>query len=711
MTKAILFVTPARIAALAILSLSSSLAAQDRLKTMPGYERYQRMAPLIRTAVGGTPLGFGGGVSWSPDGQSVEYSDGGKRYRFDIATKKIIDLGAAGDTRTGGRGGRGGGGQPARGRQFEFAIAPAGNHRAIYKDRNVWIGDSTGAGAVQITTDGSEKSRIKYGTASWVYGEELSQRTAMWWSPDGKKLAYYRFDESKVPDFYLATGLTNIQDSLDVEAYPKPGVHNPVVDLFVYDVDTKKSTRIDVRDGKPFDNVSIGHYVFRIEWAPDGRELTLLRTNRRQNMMDMAACNPSTGSCRVVIHEEWPTGWIDDDPAPSVTWLKDGNRFIWESDRTGFKNFYLYDFKAAKLITPLTQLPAEVIGISRIDEASNSMLYTARDGENYMKVQLHRVGLDGKNDKRLTDPAFTHSISLAPDGKHFMDVAETHDQAPVTRILDGNGAVVSELAKTDLTKFNELGLKKVEMYTYKTSDGKATLHGIIHFPSNFDPSRKYPVLVSVYGGPAVTNSTNERFQVPNATTEYGFIVLNVEARTNPGMGRKYLDDVYLKLGQVEQDDMADGVKALWNRPYIDKDHVGIFGTSYGGYTSVMEIMRHPEVFAAASSSSPPTDWRNYDTIYTERYMWIPQENQEGYDKGSPMSYIDNLRGRLMLYFGTADNNVHPSNMMQLIQALQRAGKSFDLQLGPDQGHSGINPQRMMEFFIEHLVVAPAGPKA
>jgi dipeptidyl-peptidase-4 len=158
--------------------------------------------------------------------------------------------------------------------------------------------------------------------------------------------------------------------------------------------------------------------------------------------------------------------------------------------------------------------------------------------------------------------------------------------------------------------------------------------------------RKYPVLVSVYGGPAVTNSTSERFQVPSANTEYGFIVLNVEARTNPGMGRRYLDDVYLKLGQVEQDDMADGVKALWSRPYIDKDHVGIYGTSYGGYTSVMELMRHPEVFAAASSSSPPTDWRNYDTIYTERYMWIPQENAEGYDKGSPMSYIDNLRGRL-----------------------------------------------------------------
>ena len=713
MTKATTFVAPSRIAVFATLLLVPTVvASQDRLKSMPGYERFQRMSPLIRSAVGGNPLSLGaGGVSWSADGQSVEYTDAGKRYRFDVGTKKSIELGIATDTRNGGRGGRGGGGQPARGRQFDVAIAPTGNHRAIYKDRNVWVGDSTGAGAVQITTDGSEKSRVKYGTASWVYGEELSQRTAMWWSPDGKKLAFYRFDESKVPDFYLATGLTRIQDSLDVEAYPKPGVSNPVVDLLVYDVDTKKTTRIDVRDGKPFDNVAIGHYVFRIDWAPSGKELTLLRTNRRQNMMDFAACNPSTGSCRVVIHEEWPTGWIDDDPAPSVTWLRDGNRFIWESDRTGFKNFYLYDFNAAKLITPLTQLPAEVIGIVRVDEASNTIHYTARDGENYMKVQLHRVGLDGKNDKRLTDPAFMHTISLSPDAKHFMDVAETHDRAPVTRIVDANGTVVSEIAKTDLTKFNELGLKKVEMYTYKTSDGKATLHGIIHFPSNFDPSRKYPVLVSVYGGPAVTNSTSERFQVPSANTEYGFIVLNVEARTNPGMGRRYLDDVYLKLGQVEQDDMADGVKALWSRPYIDKDHVGIYGTSYGGYTSVMELMRHPEVFAAASSSSPPTDWRNYDTIYTERYMWIPQENAEGYDKGSPMSYIDNLRGRLMLYFGTADNNVHPSNMMQLIQALQRAGKSFDLQLGPDQGHSGINPQRMMEFFIEHLVVAPAGPKA
>jgi dipeptidyl-peptidase-4 len=451
----------------------------------------------------------------------------------------------------------------------------------------------------------------------------------------------------------------------------------------------------------------VGYYVFRIAWSPDGKELTFLRANRRQNTLEMAACNPESGACRVVIHEENPTGWIDDDPAPSVTWLADGNRFIWESDRSGFKNYYLYDFKAAKLLNAVTQLPAEVSSIVRVDEKARVLYYMARDGGNYMKFQFHRVGLDGKNDVRLTDPAFTHAVSLSPDEKYFVDVAETHDQPPVTRLMDANGKMVQELATTDISRFNAIGLKKVEMYTYKTSDGRATLHGEISFPTNFDPSKKYPVLVSVYGGPAVGNSTSERFQVPNMTAEYGFIVLQVEARTNPGMGRRYLDDVYLKLGQVEQDDMADGVKALFDRPYIDRDRIGVYGTSYGGYTSVMEILRHPEVFAAASASSPPTDWRNYDTIYTERYMWIPQENKDGYDKGSAMTYVDNLRGRLMLYYGSADNNVHPSNMMQLIQALQRAGKSFEVQVGPDQGHSGLNSQRMMEFFIENLVMNPA----
>ena len=698
------------------LALASVANAQDRLRTMPGYERYQRMAPLIQSALGsgggGRGFGRGSSVSWSPDSRTVEFDSAGKRMRFDVGTKKLAEATAGTPPAPGGRGRGGFGGGPERGRQFAQAMAPVGNHLALYRDRNIWIGDSTGAEPVQITTDGSTQSRVKYGTASWVYGEELSQRTAMWWSPDGKKLAFYRFDESKVPDFYLTPGLTRLQDTLDVEAYPKSGVPNPVVDLLVYDVASKKTTRIDVRDGKPFDNTVVGHYVYNVGWSPDGRELTFLRTNRRQNVLEMAACDPESGACRVVLREEWPTGWIEDDPAPTIMWLKDNNRFVWESERSGFRNYYLYDFKAGRLLNPITQGQFEVAGILRVDEAANALYYMARDGENYLKLQLHRVGLDGKGDRRLTDPAFLHTVTLSPDAKYFVDVAETHDQAPVTRLLDASGKQVAELTRTDLSRFNEIGLKKVEMYTYTAADGKTPLHGMIHYPSNFDPSKKYPVLVSVYGGPAsASNTATERFQVPSALTEYGFIVLNLDSRATPGMGRRQLDALYLKLGQTEIDDMAEGVKALWSRQYIDKNHVGIFGTSYGGYTAVMELLRHPDVFAAASSASPPTDWRNYDTIYTERYMWIPQENKEGYDKGSAMSYVGDLRGRLMLYFGTADNNVHPSNAMQLIQSLQRAGKSFDVQIGPDQGHSALNGQRMMEFFIEHLVVNAGSSKA
>jgi dipeptidyl-peptidase-4 len=287
-----------------------------------------------------------------------------------------------------------------------------------------------------------------------------------------------------------------------------------------------------------------------------------------------------------------------------------------------------------------------------------------------------------------------------------IDVYQTHDTPPATRLLDATtGRTVSELAQSDTTKFTQLGLKKSEMFTYKAADGKTVLHGMIQFPSNFDPAKKYPALASVYGGPA-SAASRETYTASNPVAEYGFLMLTLDSRAVPGQGKRMLDQIYLKLGQVEMDDMAEGVKALWSRPYFDKTRVGIYGTSYGGYSAVMSLLRHPDVFAAASASSPVTAWNHYDTVYTERYMWIPQENKDGYDAGSAMTYAKNLKGRLMLYYGTADNNVHPSNMMQLITALQREGKSFDLQVGPDRGHSGINAERMMEFFIESLVMKP-----
>ena len=701
----------------------ASTGAQDRLKGMPGYPQYQKVSGEIVTAVRSGEIRS---IAWAEDGKSFEYTHDGKRHRFEVATRAVAVLGdAPGGPPTGGRGGRGGQGGVERGRQAPSADSPDGKLKAFYRDRNLWLSNVGGENETAITTDGSETSRIKYGTASWVYGEELGQRTAMWWSPDSLKIAYYRFDEKQVPDYHLQLDQTKIQSRNDIEAYPKAGAPNPIVELFVYDVATRKSTKIDVRDGKPFDNAVLGHYVYRVSWTADSTELLFHRTNRRQNVLELVAANPGTGATRLILREEWPTGWVENNPP--MHFLKDNRRFIWESERNGWSNLYLYDL-TGKLITPLTSHTTfEVGALVKVDEEAGAVFYTARSGDNHMKMQLHRVGLDGKGDMRLTDRAFNHTVGnciapapgaggrggvvgtpscgISPDNRYFVDVYQTHVSPPATRLVDASGKVLADIAKSDLTKFEQLGLKKAEMFTYKAADGKTTLHGLIQFPSAFDPSRKYPVLVPVYGGPGSAGSTaRETFVTPSALAEYGFLIVNVDSRAVSGMGKRQLDSIYLKLGQVEMDDMAEGVKALHSRSYVDKNRIGVYGTSYGGYASALMLLRHPEVFAAASASSPVTSWYHYDTIYTERYMWIPQENKDGYEAGNAMNHVKNLKGRLMLYYGTADNNVHPSNTMQLIAALQQAGKSFEVQVGPDRGHSGINQDRMMEFFIEHLIV-------
>lgn len=677
----------------------AALAAQDRVRTMPGYEQYERMSRQMTGAMKSGALT----VTWLADGKGFEFVRDGKRWRYDVATRRT-DSASTGIAPTGARGPGGG---PARGRQQSSAISPDSVHKAFYRDRNLYVSDATGSNETAITTDGSETRRIKYGTASWVYGEELGQTTAMWWNPAGTKLAYFRFDEMPVKDYVIGMDQTKVQASVDVEAYPKAGAPNPVVDLFVYDLTTKHTTRVDVRNGKPFDNDVVGHYVYAVRWSPDGSLLTFNRTNRRQNVMEFTACDPLAGSCRVVVREEWPASWTENHP--TMQYLADGQRFLWVSERTGFRNIYLYDLKGT-LLSTITRHAFEVANIVKLDEKSRQLWYMARDGDNHMKLQLHRVGMDGKNNTRLTDPSLNHAVSLSPDGKWVVDVAQTHDFAPVTRLLDGNGRMITELAKSDLSKFDEVGLKRAELYTYKAADGVTDLHGLLFKPSNFDPTRKYPVLVTVYAGPA-TNGARESFAAPNPLAEFGFLVLSLDSRSAGGRGKTFLDAIYQKLGTVEIDDQAAGVTALKDRPYVDLTRVGIFGTSYGGYSSALALLRQPDVFHAAAASSSVTDWRNYDTIYTERYMWIPQENAQGYDDGSAMKYADKLKGRLMLYYGTADNNVHPSNTMQLVQALQRAGKSFELQVGPDAGHTGLNAMRMMEFFIDNLVLKPANTKA
>jgi dipeptidyl-peptidase-4 len=700
------------------LGLLPDCPAQDRLKSMPGYERYQRLSKEIPESVKLGALS----VTWQDGGKALEFLRDGKRHRYDLATRTLqvltnspappaaTNAPASTNAPTARRSERRTGRdlparaeRPARGRQSTNAVAPGSEWRAFYRDGNVWLtstNDAQATNALAVTTEGSLRDRINYGSANWVYGEELGQTTALWWNSNSTHLAFYRFDESQVRDYHLTLDDTKLQNRLDVEPYMKAGASNPIVDLLIYDREQRQTVRVDVRSGKPFANDTIGHYVYGVSWSPDGRELLFHRTNRRQNIMELCAADRATGEVRVVVREEWLPSWTEN--APTLRFLKDGRRFIWSSERTGWQNYFLYDLSGALLHT-LTAYPFEVGAIERVDEPAGLFYFMARSGDNPMKLQLHCVTLEGRGSRRLTDPAFHHTVNFAPDGQHFVDIAQTHDTPPTTCLRDADGGLITELARSDTTKFKQLGLKPVELLRFKAADGSTDLYGMLHFPSSFKPGRKYPLLVSVYAGPATTGA-RETFVLPNALTELGFLVASFDSRSASGRGKRFLDAIYQRLGIVEIDDQGAGVKSLLSRRYVDSRRVGIYGTSYGGTASALALLRYPEVFQAACANSAVTDFRNYDTIYTERYLGIPQESPAAYDAANAMTYATNLQGRLMIFYGTADNNVHPANSLQLIQSLQKAGKSFEVQIGPDLGHTSVNRDRMMEFFLENLVL-------
>lgn len=665
--------------------------AQDKLKNMPGYAQYSEIAPQIRRSVKPGTLR----VSWAEDGKSFTYLMDGKQWSYDVKKKKATELGAAPRPERRPRAWR-----PARGRQYPSDESPDGQWKAYTENRNMYLSKADGSGKMAITTDGNMENMNKYGIATWVYGEELGQNTAMWWSPDSKKVAFYKFQEQGAKQYYVLLDQLNLYDSLEIMSYPKVGEPNLPVDLMVYDLDTKKITQFDVRDGKGFEDGPVGTYLYGMSWTPDGSEFLYHSTNRKQDIMEYRAGNPETGETRVVVREEWLASFTKNTPEMRV--LEDGKHFIWASERSGYNNYYLYNWDGT-LVNAITQHDFEVSNIIRVDEKAGVMFYMARSGDNHMKMQLHRVKLDGTKDTRLTDPAFHHNVTISPDGKHFTDVQQTHNTPPVTKLISAKGKELAVLAESDISKWEELGLKTVEAFTFTSADGVTELHGLIHFPSNFDPSKKYPLLLANYGGPA-TNEFRENFTFPNPLTEYGFLVVDIDGRNVRGRGKKLLDQLYGNLGIVEQDDFAEGIKSLYDRPYFDKARVGVYGTSYGGTTAAMSLLRFPDVYHAAVVNSAVTDWINYDNIYTERYMNTLDNNKAGYDAFNLMNYAKDLEGEMLIYYGTADNNVHPSNSLQLIKALQDAGKSFEVQVGPDRGHTAVSTARMMEFFIEHLVI-------
>jgi dipeptidyl-peptidase-4 len=704
-------------ALLAVILASQQVTAhaQDRLPTYPGADQYATWLPKIDQGIAPGTVA----VRWDASGQGFAYEGGADRGQagakhFDLATKASVAIGAAegGFRRPTAGDGRAPDDLTARGAYArDYAMPqPAGGWTAITRGGNIYLVRADGSAEKAVTTDGSAAGRIRNGVPTYVYTEELAMGQAMWWSRDGKKLAYMRFDEARVPDYPLQLDQTKLYSTTRIIAYPSPGSPNPIPDLFVYDVASGVTTRIDTRDGRPFTDEVMGHYLWQVGWSLDDSEIRLERANRRQNSMEWVGCSPQTGACRVIDRESQSDGWTTPG---EKRFLADHQRFILKSARNGWENFYLCDV-SGQLLNPITRHSGfEVGNILRVDEPAGLVWYMARDGDDYMKWQLHRVSLDGSGDVRLTDPHFNHAVSLSPDGKAFVDTIQTHDIPPSTRVVrilaDDRVDVLGEIARSDLTAYDQAKLRRVEMFTFTAADGATPLQAMLSFPHNFDPKKKYPVLVSIYGGPE-TNQASESFQMPDPLTEYGFLVLKADLRNASGRGKAMLSAIYGQVGQAEVDDQAAAVKALWTRPYVDKQRVGIFGTSYGGSMAAWSILRYPDVYAAAAASSPVTDHRLYDSIYSERYMGLPADNPHGYARTSAMTYAANLKGALLIYYGTADDNVHPKNALSLIQALQAAGKHFEVQVGPDRGHTSVNPARMMEFFIENLVLHSQAPR-
>ncbi len=688
-----------RVASLALFAASLSAFAQQTLPEMPRYDRYQNVGRDIATSW------TSGAVrsTWAEDSKSFTYSRMGKWYRFDIATKKSTEIEMPATTPPRGRARNG----PARGRQNDTVESPDGKQVATSRNRNITV--TVDGKAIPITTDGSEANRTKYGVACWVYGEELEVHDAMWWSPDSTKLAFYKFDEKDVKDYYLAVDQNAFQDTLYPEAYPKAGAKNPKVELQIWDSKTGRITTVNGATG----DASLAEYLYDVRWSPDGKELLFNRTNRKQNVMQMMAADSTTGGCRVVAEEKQPQSWAENHP--TVLFLADGKRFIWSTEKNGYLNYELRNLDG-KLLNPITQNSFDASrttfyersqGILRVDEKAKKIFYMAAGPANPYNLQLHVVGLDGRNDRLLTDPALGHEISLSPDEKTFVDVAQSSTVAPESRVVEiSSGKSVATLATSDLSKFEALHLKPTEVFTYLADDGKTTLYGTIQYPSDFDPSKKYPVLLSVYAGPE-SGAINSGFSPPNRLTELGFLCVNLAGRGTMGRGKAFRDAVYGKLGVVEMDDQAAGIQALAKRPYVDVTRAGVYGTSYGGYSTLMLLLRHPETFCCGAASSAVTDWRNYDSVYTERFMGLPWdgENKAGYDAGSAVKLAGNLKGKLKIYFGSSDDNVHPANAYQFVDALERAGRRYEMQVGTDRGHSGMNNTWMLEFFMRNLGLA------
>ena len=666
---------------------------QPTFKELPGYERYREISALR------AELGGGGKVAqirWSDDGSSLQYTFAGKGKTLDLKSFVISDSDApASPEATEGRRSQRRNGQSPVGRAQQRTVetSPDGKWKAVYGDFNITL-ESTASDTEKIRVTNNGIDRLRFGTGCWVYGEELNQSDAMWWSPDSSKLAYYEVDEREMVDYHLTLDNTANYTKLQSVRYPKAGDPNPKVSIWIYDLATKNTKKVAI-DGES------SQYLYSIRFSPEGNELLVNRTNRRQDVLNLLAIDSNTLLVRTVLTERQST-WQEN--SPTIRFLEDNKRFVWGSEANGWKQFQLRHIDG-RLLNPLSPVGEYACSaITKIDERSGYVYFTAFSDAIPYNAQLHRVKLDGTHAVRLTSSPLNHtSFDISPDNRFVVATREQLETPANTVVYDETGKEVAVLARGDQDVAEKAKLSPPELFSFLSDDGKTKIYGTLHKPSHFDASRKYPLLVDVYGGPESVGIST-RYSAANPICELGYLIAKIGNRGTTGRGKAFESATYLKLGGPDLDDQAAGVKFLRQRPYVDGERVGIFGHSYGGYMSALALLRYPDVFQVAVSGAPVTDFRNYDTIYTERYMQTPAENAEGYDAGSCNKIAGKLKGKLLLVHGLIDDNVHPANTWQLSKALNDADKRFQMMIYPEFQHGVGSTYSSLrwEYFHEHL---------
>ncbi|MBQ0130375.1 MAG: DPP IV N-terminal domain-containing protein [bacterium] len=567
------------------------------------------------------------------------------------------------------------------GKQRLATFSPDATKVAFMRDNNLFIKDLATGEEKQFTHDGLYNHIIN-GAPDWVYEEEFSFSQGFYWSPDSKKIAYYRFDESNVKEFQMEEFEGLYPDWYSFK-YPKAGEDNSIVEVFVYDLATGKSVKMDTGEETDI-------YLPRIGWTKDANTLAIQRLNRHQNHLEILAANATTGESRV-FYDETNDYYIDitDD----WTFVDDGNTFLMTSEKSGYNHIYMY-LMDGTLVKQLTTGNWDVTQVYGFD--GKEVFFQAAK-KSHIERQIYAVdlkgnvreviGLEGTNNARFSND-FSYLININSTSSHPNQYVLYDKKGKVVRVLEDNHEFVEKMKDFNL---GEKSFFTISDPAFVMPDGtQAEIDAWQILPPDFDPDKKYPVLIYVYGGPGyqtVNNSwADSDFWWLQLLAQHGIISVSINNRGSGAQGEMFKKMTYLQLGKYETEDMITLAKYMAKKPYVDADRIGIYGWSYGGFMAANGITKGSEVISTAVSVAPVTNWRYYDNVYTERFMRTPQENPDGYDLNSPVNNTAMIKGNYLLCHGSGDDNVHYQNAMELIKAMISNGKQFDLMIYPNKNH-------------------------